>query len=77
MIHQGGCVCESVRYVAHDDPERVTICHCAWCQRRTGSAFGIEVVFRLEKVTKKELAPKAGILLISCNNEEREKSCEC
>ena len=24
---------------------RVTICHCLWCQRRTGSAFGTEVVF--------------------------------
>ena len=23
----------------------MTICHCLWCQRRTGSAFGIEAVF--------------------------------
>jgi hypothetical protein len=27
------------------EPRRVTICHCQWCQRRTGSAFGIECVF--------------------------------
>jgi len=27
------------------EPSRVTICHCKWCQRRTGSAFGVEVVF--------------------------------
>ena len=42
--------CASVRYVARGDPERVTICHCAWCQRRTGSAFGTETVFRTEAV---------------------------
>lgn len=24
----------------------MTICHCKWCQRRTGSAYGVEVVFK-------------------------------
>jgi hypothetical protein len=42
---RGGCVCGSVRYVTQGEPERVTICHCRWCQRRTGTAFGTEVVF--------------------------------
>jgi len=23
----------------------VTVCHCLWCQKRTGSAFGAEAVF--------------------------------
>ncbi len=50
MKHEGGCVCGHVRYSADGDPERVTICHCAWCQRRTGTAFGVEAVFRQEKV---------------------------
>jgi len=49
--HEGGCVCGAVRYVAHGDPERVTICHCTWCQRRTGSGFGVASVFRQENVT--------------------------
>jgi hypothetical protein len=44
--HEGGCVCGAVRYVTHGGPERVTICHCTWCQRRTGSAFGVEAVFK-------------------------------
>ncbi len=43
--HEGGCVCGAVRYVAHGDPLRVTVCHCTWCQRRTGSAFGVEAVY--------------------------------
>ena len=50
MIHEGGCVCGGVRYVVHGDPERVTLCHCTWCQRRTGAAFGIEAVFCEDRV---------------------------
>ena len=53
----GQCVCGSVRYVCIGEPERVTICHCLWCQRRTGTAFGIEVVFQEEKVTFSGLNP--------------------
>lgn len=43
--HAGGCVCGAVRFLASGDPRRVTVCHCLWCQRRTGSAFGVEAVF--------------------------------
>jgi hypothetical protein len=45
IAHAGGCVCGAVRFTATGDPLRVTICHCTWCQRRTGTAFGTEVVF--------------------------------
>ena len=45
MKRSGGCVCGAVRYETRGDAERVTICHCTWCQRRTGTAFGTEVVF--------------------------------
>lgn len=48
--HSGGCVCGEVRFVCSGEPERVTICHCLWCQRRTGTAFGVEVVFRNQNV---------------------------
>jgi hypothetical protein len=48
--HQGGCVCGAVRYVTLGNPDRVTMCHCTWCQRRTGSAFGAEAVFKIEQV---------------------------
>lgn len=41
----GGCVCGAVRFTATGEPLRVTICHCKWCQRRTGTAFGTEVVY--------------------------------
>lgn len=44
-LKSGQCVCGAVSYTIVGEPKRVTICHCRWCQRRTGSAFGVEVVF--------------------------------
>jgi hypothetical protein len=46
----GGCVCGSIRFKATGEPLRVTLCHCTWCQRRTGTAFGTEVVFEEAQV---------------------------
>lgn len=46
----GGCVCGANRFRAIGEPLRVTICHCTWCQRRTGTAFGVEVVFNSDQV---------------------------
>jgi hypothetical protein len=57
-IHEGGCVCRSVRYQTVGEPTRVTVCHCTWCQRRTGSAFGVGSVFRKEHVLLTGLEPK-------------------
>ena len=50
MPHEGGCVCGEVRYRIQGDPLRVTVCHCAWCQRRTGTGFAVEAVFKLDQV---------------------------
>lgn len=47
---RGGCVCGAVRFTTTGAPLRVTICHCLWCQRRTGTAFGTEVVFMDDQV---------------------------
>ncbi len=48
--HEGGCVCGAVRYAVSGDPLRVTVCHCTWCQRRTGSGFAVEPAFWADKV---------------------------
>lgn len=47
---RGQCVCGEVSYKVIGEPSRVTICHCKWCQRRTGSAFGVEVVFESNQI---------------------------
>jgi hypothetical protein len=50
LFHEGGCVCGAVRYRTKGDPIRTSACHCTFCQRRTGSAFGIGVYFKEQDV---------------------------
>jgi len=44
-IHEGKCLCGSVRYRVTNSPALCAACHCTFCQHRTGSAFGISVYF--------------------------------
>jgi hypothetical protein len=44
--HEGGCLCGAVRYRVTDAPARTTVCHCTFCQRRTGSAFALMAYFK-------------------------------
>ena len=49
-VHEGGCLCGDVRYKTIAQPMRVTICHCKFCQRFTGSAYLVEPIFRKQDV---------------------------
>jgi hypothetical protein len=49
-VHEGGCLCGSVRYRTIGEPTLATVCHCTYCQRRSGSAFSTPVLFKLEQV---------------------------
>jgi hypothetical protein len=40
------CSCRQLMLRATEEPLRVSICHCHACQRRTGSAFGVQARFR-------------------------------
>jgi hypothetical protein len=42
---EGGCNCGKVRYRITKEPLTVYVCHCHLCQKRTGSAFSMQVVF--------------------------------
>ena len=44
-MHEGGCACGEVRYSTTSEVRRAVVCHCRYCQTRTGSAFGISVYF--------------------------------
>ena len=49
-VHEGGCVCGEIRYRVTGDPVIATVCHCRFCQKRTGSAFSQPVVFSEDQV---------------------------
>ena len=40
----GGCTCGAVRYRLAAAPMFVNCCHCAWCQRETGSGFVVNAL---------------------------------
>ena len=48
--HEGGCLCRAVRYRVRGEPVRASACHCTYCQKRSGSAFGIGAYFPAQNV---------------------------
>ena len=50
--HEGGCACGEVRYKTSAYPTHTAVCHCRYCQLRTGSAFGVSVYFERNAVEK-------------------------
>jgi hypothetical protein len=51
QVHEGGCLCGAVRYRTRNLPQRCGACHCTFCQKRTGSAFGLAAFFGRGVVT--------------------------
>ncbi len=47
----GGCLCGAVRYRYEGAPTSIGLCQCRRCQRQSGSAFLIGVVFPQEAIT--------------------------
>ena len=47
---EAACSCGALRLTAEGDPVRISMCHCLACQRRTGSAFGMQARFPKERV---------------------------
>jgi hypothetical protein len=45
------CSCGQLSLEAEGDPFHVSICHCTACQRRTGSAFGMQAGYRPGQIT--------------------------
>jgi hypothetical protein len=47
---EAACSCGQLRLVAEGEPVRISMCHCLACQRRTGSAFGMQARFPKDRV---------------------------
>jgi hypothetical protein len=47
---EAACHCGQLRLEVTGDPSAVSICNCLACQRRTGSAFGMQAAFDADQV---------------------------
>lgn len=43
---KGSCLCGALRYTCDSDPLFTAVCHCAACQKSTGTAFSVVVGVR-------------------------------
>jgi hypothetical protein len=50
MNHVASCSCGKLKATCAGEPVRVSVCHCLACQKRTGSAFGVQARFREDQV---------------------------
>lgn len=49
-MHEGGCLCGSVRYRVQGEPAIGMVCHCRFCQRRLATAFAMIAYFAENQV---------------------------
>lgn len=49
-MREAACSCGQLTLTAEGEPIRISMCHCLACQRRTGSAFGIQARFPADRV---------------------------
>ncbi len=57
MIHRmttrmAQCACGRVEITVGNEPVRVVICHCDFCQKCTGSAFSVRAFFAEEQIVE-------------------------
>lgn len=59
MTHaEGGCLCGAIRYAVAAEPQRVTVCHCQFCQRATGAAYMVEPIFQTSDLSVTRGSPR-------------------
>lgn len=45
IVRTAACACGQLTITCSGEPQRVSVCHCLDCQRRTGSAFGVAAFY--------------------------------
>jgi hypothetical protein len=50
MTRRASCSCGQLHLEAEGEPVRISMCHCLACQKRTGSAFGMQARFPKQRV---------------------------
>jgi hypothetical protein len=49
-VTEGGCSCGTIRYQMKRDPMFVHCCHCTFCQRESGTSYGLNVLIETSQV---------------------------
>jgi hypothetical protein len=44
------CACGQLQITCRGEPDKVSLCHCLQCQRRTGGPFGVAVFYPRDRV---------------------------
>lgn len=55
--YSGGCGCGAIRYSVNSEPLISYLCHCTECQRRTSSAFGLNLQITADNLTIEKGTP--------------------
>ena len=50
-VREAACSCGQLHVACEGEPVRISMCHCLACQKRTGSAFGVQARWPRERVT--------------------------
>lgn len=58
MKVDGSCHCGAIAFEAEVDPGAVTVCHCTYCQKLTGTVYRTTVPARVETFVLKRGTPK-------------------
>jgi hypothetical protein len=49
-MREASCSCGQLRVAVEGEPVRISVCHCLACQKRTGSAFGVQARYARDQV---------------------------
>src|SRR5581483_4061856 len=71
----GSCHCGKISYEAEIDPAQVRVCHCADCQRISGSAFRANVTTLPGTLVLKSGAPKTYVKTAESGNRRVQAFC--
>jgi hypothetical protein len=65
----GSCNCQSVQYTITDAPLFTHLCHCTKCQKRTGSAFVLNIMVFVNDIALTSAAPESYTTITDSGSE--------
>lgn len=67
--YTGGCGCGAIRYRVTAEPLISYLCHCTECQRRTSSAFGLNMQIPAESLVIEQGEPTSRTRIAASGND--------